>query len=128
VVGKPFLEVKEEIEKILEGKLVIVCGGRPDFECLDLCMGEFDTFDLHSYWKKGNNTYNRHGAENMNPIGLRSLYMYYYKEDIQCGQHSALLDAKATVRLFREQYVPLHFQEREKDVDPCEFKYIKTIK
>jgi len=41
------------------------------------------------------------------------VYHHYFKEDIQQGIHSPMVDAKATMKLFKEAYCPL---QKLKDV------------
>ena len=79
-----------------------------DFDCLDLDAREFDVFDIHGYWKRLNPT--KFGLK-LQPISLRDIYYYYYGFDLQSGVHSCTEDARATMRLFREQYV-LHGYEK----------------
>lgn len=48
------------------------------------------------------------GDKVYNPIKLNRIYKHYYGIDIQPQDqaHSAFVDAEATMKLFREQYMP----------------------
>ena len=89
-------EVLREVHEILDGKLVIMCGGVIDRQVLGVCGPDFDVFDLHDhYWIITSGG----GMEN---LGLRRLYWNYYEEDCQAGAHTALADAISTMRVFHK--------------------------
>lgn len=104
VDGRPYQDVKAEVIKILQGKLVITCGGEDDLQGFELSRTQFTNFDLHDYWFERYN--NQHGQLVEEPIGLKHIYHHYFKKDIQQGIHSAFVDAKATMRIFRFIYLP----------------------
>ncbi|CAG7824337.1 unnamed protein product [Allacma fusca] len=105
--GEDFEKVKAEVEKMLEDKLIIVCGGKfMDFKCLDLNPDKYQKFDLSQFFYKIHYNPNYKG-KTINDIGLRSLVFHFYNVDIQSGSHSALVDAEYTMKIFMEQYTKL---------------------
>jgi hypothetical protein len=105
--GKPLSEVKQSVSNLFKDKVVITVGGATDFMSLGLDPSEFEIFDLHTVFKKWNGDYNNSGEKVLQPISLRSIYYHYFKEDIQEGRHSALTDARATMKIFTDIYQKL---------------------
>lgn len=93
-------DVKKEVDKFFQNKLIITCGGIHDYSALGLSMGDYDVFDLQTHWY--NTKLNEYGAEIREPHSLRSLVKHYLKEDTQGGTHTSLEDAINTMRLFEE--------------------------
>ncbi|CAG7730736.1 unnamed protein product [Allacma fusca] len=135
VNGSPFELVREKFKSLFKDKLVITCGGTNDLTGLDLDWNdfeEFERFDLHQHFQKpAVNQYGISDDDNLQPIGLRSLYHYFFKEDIHVGVHTAEADAKATMKLFMEVYVKT---EKTEDLEskfnnnPHLYSKIPTIK
>jgi hypothetical protein len=100
-------EVKDQLQDIMDGKLIIGIKLLDDSESLDLAMGDFDTFDLNSHWWR--NSWNRDGVLVREDLGLRSLCKYYFLFDMQSDHlpHSDYVDAVWTMRLFRDVYVKI---------------------
>jgi hypothetical protein len=103
--GRGLEGIRKQLEEDLHGKLVILYGAAGDFEAIGLNAGDFDYFDLQTFWRK-------HKADSLDEketeaINLRSVYRYYFGDDIQSGLHDACADARATLRLFKEQYIKL---------------------
>ncbi len=95
--------VKEKVESIFKDKLVIVVNGATDFTSLGLKNYDFDTFDLQEYYKRPGNIDNGFAKTGMS---LRDMYFMEFNEDFQGTQtHSAVEDAKATLRIFMEGYI-----------------------
>jgi hypothetical protein len=115
--GIPLELLKQKVHDLLLNKLVVVVAGTPDFMSLDLCISSYDTFDLQSvYYRmklKPNldvcvcNDYNNCNCYIREPLSLRDMFFHHFKKDIQRGVHSAYEDANATMKVFREGYVPL---------------------
>jgi len=105
--GRPFEIIQKEVEELLTGKLVVTVNGHSDFGSLDLRMADFDVFECHNFWKKWTGGYSKQdGKKTYNPISLQRLYKHYFQESIQDRQHTATKDALATIRLFKEAYIP----------------------
>lgn len=91
----PAWQVEKNMAKIMEGRKVVVHGGRLDTECLFFegeawlkCAGVIDTQDLY------------YGHNGKQQPGLADLTPYYLKESIQAIEHSPVEDAKATMSLY----------------------------
>lgn len=129
--GLPLERVKERVAAILEGKLVVSYAGEGDFLALSLCPTDFDHFDTQSFFRKFNGQRTRSGEKVYQPINLRSIYHHYFKKDIQEGKHSAIIDAKCTMEIFRKTYIPLartnNFVDRKTKLDG-EFDGIQKMK
>ncbi|CAG7825669.1 unnamed protein product [Allacma fusca] len=100
----PLKDVTTEVEKLLQEKLVITVDAEMDFRCLGLAVGNFENFDLHQHWKQWDGCYKKKTfppEKSYQRISLRRLYKHYFNEDIQDGVHSAVKDAAATMKLFR---------------------------
>lgn len=132
VDGKPFDQVKEDVEKEIEGKLIITVAGENDFRGLDLIMSTYDKshFDLHRHFKKWNGQFTKFGEKVMQAIGLRSLYLHYHGHDIQKEGHSCSTDAQATMELFKTyiQIKKTNLHSKDHDNFDDEFSNIKTVK
>ena len=113
VDGIPIENVRESVDMILKGKLVIIAGGNQpkkwDIACLGLDEKQYDIFDIQFYWRRRNFT---QSGSMLQPISLRDIYYYYYKVDLHNGVHDCVKDARATMRLFRELYVPKNIVDR----------------
>jgi DNA polymerase III epsilon subunit-like protein len=107
VNGKERETVRKEVKQLLQGKLVIIYNGGADFRALDIDQSDFKFFDLQEVFQKWNGKFNRLGNKHFEPIGLRHLFYHYLKIDIQSGCHSALEDARATMQLFKDNYLEL---------------------
>lgn len=95
VNGTKLQTVQDELRKLFEGKLLILCNAGSDFNALQMNKGDFDVFDLHEYYHKDGQA-----------IGLRSIVLHYMKIDIHTGVHTADEDAKYTMAVFRYYYIP----------------------
>lgn len=93
--GTPFHEVTETFDDIFKDKYHVTCGGGADYTYLELTGGDYKNFDLQQFYRWSSLT---------NPLGdamsLRDIYFYYFKDDIQRGNHNAMIDAKATLKFF----------------------------
>lgn len=105
--GEETSVVQTKLREIFKNKLLILINAGSDFLAMgfDKWKTEFDVFDLHENYKSGTKE-----------IGLRSLVHYFYGIDIQAGIHDPDVDAKYTMKIFREQYIP------EKQIDPVKAK------
>jgi len=121
--GSPLEIVQKKVELCLDGKLCVGSGIEIDFRALDMCVGDFrkvnntdgkkssGIFDLQWHWRKhqrnefGDIVHDKHGDPVTQGIGIRSLYHYYFNEDIHSGVHDPSRDALAAMRLFLEIYV-----------------------
>lgn len=101
VDGKDAEQVKEDLDSVLRGKLVITVAGAGDFLALDLPMSDYDVFDLHQHWKKWNGTYTKTGEPNFQSISMKTLYHKYKGEKIQDGVHDAIQGCIYTLELFK---------------------------
>ena len=63
------IEVQKEVKKILEDKLVVMCGSTHDEYVLDLLEEEFDIFDLHTHYRT--TELNQHLVVESKPVGLK---------------------------------------------------------
>jgi hypothetical protein len=96
--------VKREVQNILAGKLVIICGGGfNDLTCLGLDPEDYNIFDLHKHFYTLGHSLN--GRPDPKPISLRRLVLKYYKIDIQSGVHNSATDASYTMKLFKNEYM-----------------------
>lgn len=118
--GTPIGNVQNKVALCLDGKLCVGSGIETDFRSLDMCVGDFlkvestdnkkssGIFDIQWHWRKhqrnelGEIVHDKHGNPVTQGIGLRSLYHYYFHEDIQSGIHDPSRDAMAAMRLFLE--------------------------
>ena len=102
-----FSQLQAEVEKIIEGKVVVTVAGTGDFNSLELSIGDYETFDLHTHFYKmpidGN------GVVVRQPIGLKKIYNHYFPNDtsFQKNIHSPVEDARATMKIFREVYTKI---------------------
>ena len=69
--GRELIEVQKEVKKILEDKLVVMCGSTHDEYVLDLLEEEFDIFDLHTHYRT--TELNQHLVVESKPVGLKRL-------------------------------------------------------
>ena len=98
--GKPIYEVQQELDAIMNNKLVIGVDLENDFNSLGLPMSDYSTFDLQWYFYKFEDNI-------LSKLGLRSLCKHYFNIDMQQDAmiHSEIVDATWTIRLFRDVYV-----------------------
>lgn len=92
--AQPLAKVQEELRRIFDGKLIIGCDMRGDFEALEMEMGEYskNCFDLQWYYKH----------ESGEKMGLQNMCKRYLQENVQTGDfHTAAEDAISTVKMFR---------------------------
>jgi len=124
VNGKPIDQVKSDLNNLLKDKLVVVVAGENDFRSLGgMRMSEFNTLELQQVYfrsklKSHLNECACQADEICNcyvtePLSLRDMYFYHFREDIQRGAHTSLADATSTIRVFREGYVPLKLSANE---------------
>jgi len=121
--GKPLDVVAKEIINLLRDKLVVVVGGEKDFRALGLRMSQFQTFELQNVYFRNVLKQNIDECACVDaqlcdcyvtePMSLRDMYFYHFKQDAQRASHSALGDAQATMRVFTEGYVPLKLRSGE---------------
>jgi len=132
--GKNFEIVQEEVKKLLKNKIVLTVNGRSDFASLDLRMGDYNCFEFHEFWKKWTGGYSKQtNTKVYSPISLSRLYRHYFRTEIQSGEHSATEDALATVKLFREAYIPYmselgnpyYFEKYLESDEQDDFEYIQ---
>lgn len=121
------LEVAEEVDKILRGKLVIGIGIENDFQSLGIPFGDFDCFDMQSHWFR--KTWSPNFKPIVEPLGLRSLCKYFFKIDIQpeCIPHEDAVDACWTMYLFKEAYAKQMPLERESSDPTNEIQHYKSL-
>ncbi|OXA46050.1 RNA exonuclease 4 [Folsomia candida] len=129
--GRELSAVKEQTESIIEGKVVVTAGGASDLLSLGLVPSDYELFDIQTVFRKWSGQFTKAGDKVYQPINLRSLYFHYFGEDIQSGIHSSLTDARATMRLFQEIYLPLALAKnpfsRSYEIEDGEFDNIKKI-
>lgn len=107
-------DVKKELDKFFQNKLLITCGGIHDYSAIGLNMGDYDVFDLQTHWFR--TKLNDYGVEIREPHSLRSLVKYYFKEDVQAGTHTSLEDAINTMKLF-EVYKRIKLADDPDNID-----------
>jgi len=97
-----FSQLQAEVEKIIEGKVVVTVAGTGDFNSLELSIGDYKTFDLHTHFYKMRIDGN--GVVVRQPIGLKKIYNHYFPKDTSFKKniHSPVEDARATMKIFRE--------------------------
>jgi hypothetical protein len=122
VKGEELSSVRDKVLEIIKGKPVLGVNIRNDFEKLGLAISEFDVFDLHSHWFRSTETNPRE------KIGLRSLYKYYFDQDVQFDAHNASTDAIATMKLFADVYIKIKTENVESMFNDKEFTDIPTYK
>jgi hypothetical protein len=108
--GIPIDEVIKDVIKQLQGKLLIFCSAYGDLSSMNLSPSQFDIFDLQQYWKEAKT--NSDGVDIEQKIGLKHIYHYYFGTKIQTGIHDPMIDAQATMKIFREVYMHLDEPER----------------
>jgi hypothetical protein len=94
------------IKYVLRGKLVITVNGQNDFNCLELKDDDFpDTFYLQGFYRRPHP--DRIG--DTQPMSLRDMYYFHFMSDCQdeTQPHNALIDARSTIKVFRDRYQPL---------------------
>jgi len=113
--GKPFAEVQKEVSAFIENRLIIFCGAGSDFDLLDLCAADYTYFDIQRHWYS--TKINNKGLIIKEPLSLASIYRHYYPtEPFQTGKHDSTEDARATMKIFREQYLKLKiYSKHQKD-------------
>ena len=89
--------VRNQVQKLLQGKLVVLCDADPDFRALGLNREDFDVFDLQDFWRDANGR----------KYGLKNIYAQYFPDygKFQDGVHSAVEDARVTMKIFRDVYI-----------------------
>ncbi len=133
VNGTDFNIVKENVKKHLVGKLIIMwgfykdlCSLRIDNEMKTLKLDIFDLQDIYR-WR----VYNDYGEfVATQPLGLARVFSGYYGQNPQLGVHSALEDARNTMRIFREKYMTgdrCENQRREVNYDGYEIEEFPQI-
>lgn len=106
--GEKFENVVKQVKDTFGSNTVITIAGQNDFESLDTDKKEGDslyesTFDLQEFYRRPSKV-DPYGTE---PMSLRDIFFFHFKEDIQFKKpHSALEDAKNTMKIFLEGYIP----------------------
>lgn len=101
--GEDFTDVQRKVQEELENTLCIGCNVVSDLDSLQLPAKDFERFDIQ-YEYQGP-VYNQ-GVMDIAPHSLRSIYKAFFDMDIQHGVHSPEKDAKATMQIFRDIYIP----------------------
>ena len=110
--GKDLVEVQNLVKKVLNGKLVIVKNGSSDFSSLDLALvnDSHSVFDLEQEYRRSKTILDNFGMETEIevPIKLKELHAFYFPNDrpLQAEVHSAEQDCIATMKIFKEAYIP----------------------
>ena len=99
--GQNEIEVKKEIEKALQNKLIILCSAGSDFSMLDLKARDFDYFDIQSHFYA--KVLDEQGSYVNEPHSLLSIFRHYFpNEEFQSAVHDATSDAVATMKIFKD--------------------------
>jgi hypothetical protein len=108
-------KVQADLEGLMDGKLIVGVSLIGDFSSLELSITGRKVFDLQWHWYQ--ETKSSRGRSMKEPLGLRSLCHYYFGEDVQPTNviHTAAYDACQTMRLFRDVYVKIDPDPKEKD-------------
>lgn len=129
--GKPWEEVKKKVMEEVKGKMIVTVAGESDLYCLELEESDYSTtFDLQSFYRRSHPE--RPGADQ--EMSLRDMYFHHFKEDIHYKKpHSAIEDARHTMKIFLEGYVPLKSgvagnPEEQKNVEGFDFDDVPRLK
>jgi DNA polymerase III alpha subunit (gram-positive type) len=102
--GVPLEYIKAQLEKIFKDNIVVGVNLNCDLTSLGLNMRDYVSFDLQTEYKS---VVSNNGVPNVVGHSLKSLYKHYFgNTNFQLGVHTAESDAIATMRIFREIYVP----------------------
>lgn len=104
--GEPFSSVVEDFKKLSNGKIHVTCGGGNDYRYMELASAEFYNFDLQSFYQRPNED----NPRKKDHMSLRDIYWYHFKADFQRGPHNATVDAKATMKIFRDGFMKLNLK------------------
>lgn len=135
VNGEPWNDVIASVKDEFEKRFIIGVAVIGDFTSMRMYTiedgrpADSSFFNLQAFYRRKKPT----ATDNFNSqeMSLRDIYFYHFKEDFQYATHDCLTDAKATMKVFLEGYIPMKLKGNpafQENVEGFDFSGVPNLR